>query len=162
MIADHVVQLPAWASARTVHSYVDSLPGEIGTRSLLQAAWDAGKQVIVPYLDAPRAPMKHARLTSFDALVAGPWGLLQPEPADFVDEPPTADVVLVPGLRFDRDGYRIGQGGGYYDRLLRDIDGATFLGLTYDDCLVDRIPRQPHDIAVHAIITPRGVTATTT
>jgi len=69
-------------------------------------------------------------------------------------------VVLVPGLLFDTRGFRVGQGGGFYDRFLAGLPAATLMvGLTYDEFVLNRIPEANHDIPVHLVATPSGVRA---
>ena len=63
------------------------------------------------------------------------------------------DLILVPALLVDRAGNRLGKGGGCYDRALRRTTGLT-VALVNDDELVDALPREPHDVRVHAVITP--------
>jgi 5-formyltetrahydrofolate cyclo-ligase len=70
-----------------------------------------------------------------------------------------ADVLIVPALAVDTDGYRLGQGGGSYDRALHRVSpSATLLALVYDDELFDAavepLPREPHDLRVHGVLTP--------
>ena len=79
------------------------------------------------------------------------WNILEPENrADISVE--EIDLVLVPGLGFDRLGHRVGYGGGYYDRLLEYVN-AFKIGLSLDSCFVELIPTQSHDIAVDCLIT---------
>ena len=92
------------------------------------------------------------------ALVAGPFGLLEPaEPA----LPPTAvgeaTVILVPALAVDRGGVRLGRGGGYYDRSLplRAV-GARLVAVVRDDEIVDELPSEPHDVRMTHALTPAG------
>jgi 5-formyltetrahydrofolate cyclo-ligase len=159
-IRRHLCNLPAWTGARTVHTYVNSLQGEVITRGSITAAKKAGMRVLIPYVDPSGPPMRHAELDGLDDLQAGHWGLEQPLNPRFFDDLSVIDVVLVPGLIFDLRGYRIGQGGGFYDRFLAALpDGALTVGLTYDEFVVHRIPNDDHDIPVHLLATPSGVHA---
>ena len=67
--------------------------------------------------------------------------------------PEDVDLILVPGVAFDRDFYRLGQGGGYYDRLLSGTN-AVKAGVCHDAALIGRVPREAHDIRMDAVITP--------
>ncbi len=159
-ILGHLQILPAWVAARTVHSYVDCLHGEVMTRASIELARAAGKRVLVPYVEPTGPPMRHAEINGLADLQTGHWGLQQPASPRFVDDLSVIDVVLVPGLLFDRRGFRIGQGGGFYDRFLAALHhGATTIGLTYDEFVVNRIPNEDHDIPVHLVATPSGVIA---
>jgi 5-formyltetrahydrofolate cyclo-ligase len=91
-------------------------------------------------------------------LVPGRYGLLEPiGPRLGVDAVAFAQLVLVPALQVDREGYRLGRGGGSFDRALMRTTGLV-VAVVYDDELVDEVPREPHDVPVHAVITPeRGL-----
>ena len=67
--------------------------------------------------------------------------------------PVKGDIIIVPGLTFDREGYRIGKGGGYYDRLLEASPEAFTVGLARDALLTDRVPREEHDMRVMCLVT---------
>ena len=116
-----------------------SVRGELGTRMLLDALPDvAVPQIVGEVLQARRydgtlVPGSNRIPTSDGPLV---------EPAS----------VLVPGLAFDRHGGRLGYGGGYYDRFLAGRD-VPRIALAYDFQLVDRVPTEPHDVPMHAIVT---------
>ena len=154
-IARRILESPAWARASTVHTYVSSLPGEVETLALIGAARDRGKRVLVPVVAGRRKPLRHAEIGDLQELSRGPLGLLQPRIPRFVE--PAADLVLVPGLVFDRRGFRIGRGGGYYDRFLAGLAGGERIGLIYDELFVDRVPTEDHDVAVDAVATPSGL-----
>lgn len=93
-----------------------------------------------------------------DATEAGPFGIREP-----IETAPVAlpDVLLVPLLAVDRDGYRLGYGGGFYDRTLeslRSVGKASLaIGLAFPELVTDRLPREPHDIPVEWILTPDGL-----
>ena len=154
-IARRLLESPAWGRARTVHTYVSSLPGEVDTHALVGAARARGMRVLVPVVAGRREPLRHAEIGGLRELARGPLGLLQPRSPRFVE--PAADLVLVPGLLFDRRGGRIGRGGGYYDRFLAGLAGGERIGLIYDELFVDRVPTEDHDVAVDAVATPSGL-----
>jgi 5-formyltetrahydrofolate cyclo-ligase len=88
-------------------------------------------------------------------LVSGEYGILEPSGAHVPIE--ELDVVVVPALAFDRGGFRLGWGGGYYDRMLATLDeNVTTAVVGYDWQLVDELPREPHDQPVQWVITPSG------
>ena len=154
-IARRVLESPAWGRARTVHTYVSSLPGEVDTHALIGAARARGMRVLVPVVAGRREPLRHAEIGCLGELARGPLGLLQPRSPRFVE--PAADLVLVPGLLFDRRGGRIGRGGGFYDRFLAALAGGVRIGLIYDELFVDRVPTEDHDVPVDAVATPSGL-----
>ncbi len=134
-----------------------SFRSEWDTRALLGAALEAGKTVVAPRVDAASRMLEPRRVTDPDFdLAPGFRGISEPLPHCAPVAFAAIDWVLVPGVAFDPNGYRIGYGGGYYDRLLpllrhdvRRVSGAFELQL------VDRVPTAPHDLTVDAIVTER-------
>lgn len=89
------------------------------------------------------------------------FGIDQPPAGARVVEPEELSAVLVPGRVFDRDGYRLGRGGGHYDRLLpRLAPGTPIVGVTVEARIVARLPREPHDRPMTHLATERGVFST--
>jgi 5-formyltetrahydrofolate cyclo-ligase len=90
----------------------------------------------------------------FGPLAPGPFGLLEPTtpPVD----PGVLDLVVVPGLAFDREGYRLGHGQGYYDRFLASVWAET-LGVVPEALLLSRLPRDPWDVPVAHLASEKGV-----
>jgi 5-formyltetrahydrofolate cyclo-ligase len=159
LIRDHVLSLPQVAAAGTVAAYY-SAGTEPSTRSLVYALWKRGSYVVLPIL-LPDGDLDWASYEGPDSLVAGPKGLLQPaEPPRGTGTVARADVVLVPALAVDRAGFRLGRGGGSYDRALARVGGQVpVIALLYDDELVDAVPVEEHDRPVRAVARPgHGVT----
>ena len=153
VICDRAADLPAFREATTVHAYV-GVASEVRTLPLLEAAWGAGKRVVCPRIGIG-GRLEGRRVRSFEDLVSGPRGLREPDP-DTTDLVPAEeiDLVVVPGIGFDRQGGRLGFGGGYYDRFL-STTAASRLGLAFSLQIVDRIPQEPGDEPVHWIVTER-------
>lgn len=85
------------------------------------------------------------------------WGMLTPRLKVPV-RPQAVTAVLVPGLAFDQSGHRLGRGAGVYDRLLATLPSTALrIGLVHADRVIPALPREPHDVAMHAIITPDGI-----
>jgi 5-formyltetrahydrofolate cyclo-ligase len=159
MIRDHVLSMPQVAAAGTIAAYY-SIGTEPSTRSLVYALWKRGSYVVLPLL-LPDGDLDWASYEGPDSLVPGPRGLLQPaEPARGPATVSRADVVLVPAVAVDRAGYRLGRGGGSYDRILARVgEQVPSIALLYDDELVDAVPVEEHDQAVRAVARPvHGVT----
>jgi 5-formyltetrahydrofolate cyclo-ligase len=92
-----------------------------------------------------------------EELVPARFGLLEPDPNRMrVASPNEADVIIVPGVAFDREGRRVGFGGGYYDRLLSG-NGALAVALSYEGQLVEKAPVDAHDVPVDVIVTERAI-----
>jgi len=151
-VLSHLYASELYRDARTVHTYV-SVDNEVDTWPLIVRALEEGKQVVVPVVSGK--DLKHSRIESPSELKRGKWSLW--EPRCFRDTDLAAvDLVLVPGVAFDRRGYRIGFGGGYYDRFLSQVL-APKVGLAFEFQVVPRIPEDPHDERVGYLATESGI-----
>ncbi len=126
---------------------------ELDTRPILEALHAAGYTSCLPVVAQHRAPLVFRVWTPDMDLVAGPFGESTPPP-----EAPSAvpDIVLVPGLAFDRQGYRVGYGAGFYDRTLaalRAVKPITAVGIGYAGQIFAEVPRAPTDEPLDWIIT---------
>jgi len=155
------MSLPEYVDARTVMCYVD-IRDEVRTRPLLRAALDAGKRAVIPYCVAGDR-LELFRMESLDELAVGTFGILEPADAwrdrdDRRVEAAELDLILLPGVAFDRRGGRIGHGKGYYDRLLERVrtDAAT-VALAFECQIFDEIPMQAHDVYMDMVITETAV-----
>lgn len=102
----------------------------------------------------PKVAGEELSVHPFGPLAPGPFGLLEPTtpPVD----PGDLDLVVVPGLAFDQEGYRLGHGQGYYDRFLASVQAVT-AGVVPEALLLPRLPRDPWDVPVGHLVTERGV-----
>jgi 5-formyltetrahydrofolate cyclo-ligase len=156
-IADQVLACEEVRRAATVAAYV-GLGTEPGTGPLLAALRDAGKRVLLPVL-LPGNDLDWAAYSGDEGLAPARFGLLEPtDPRLGVDAIATPDVVLVPGLAVDPAGFRLGRGGGSYDRALARVPVGTFTCvLLYDDEVGRDVPVEPHDLPVSAAVSPSGL-----
>lgn len=138
-----VLNNPSFIKAEVVASFV-SMPTELNTTPLIQAAWQAHKRVCVPKSVAGSKLIWYELGSSqgFDSLVKSSFGVPEPVPQIHTElnlgEVGSAALALVPGLVFDTRGFRIGYGGGYYDRFLASFEGDT-LGLALKECMVESL-----------------------
>jgi 5-formyltetrahydrofolate cyclo-ligase len=154
LIRDHVLEMPEVAAAGTIAAYY-SIGAEPDTRRLIFALWKRGSYVVLPVL-LPDGDLDWASYEGPDSLAPGPRGLLEPtEPARGPATVARADVVLVPALAVDARGYRLGRGGGSYDRALARVGGQVpTIALLYDDELLPAVPTEPHDQRVRLAVRP--------
>jgi 5-formyltetrahydrofolate cyclo-ligase len=127
----------------------------------IEALRAAGHDVLLPVVADLGGPLNWARYTGPDAFVAGPFGLREPAgPRLGPDAVGRASLVLLPALAVDRQGVRLGKGGGFYDRTLPLVRaGAALVVVLYDGELVEALPAEPHDRRVTAALQPAtGVT----
>ena len=150
-IHHRLIRMPAYQIARRVACYV-SVKNEVDTKTPIRAALREGKRVAVPIARANGA-MDFQAIAGLNELRTAHYGLREPVPNPELILPPQAlDVILIPGIAFDRRGHRIGSGKGYYDRFLTRTK-AVRIGLAYDFQVIDRVPAEPHDVKMDWIVT---------
>ena len=159
LICARAAALPAVARATCLHLYWPLAErGEVDTRPLIQAVRGRGATVVLPVVTSfdPAAPtLAHRRYDGPGALATNRWGLR--EPAGTPEVPlDTLDAVVVPALGADVRGTRLGHGAGYYDAFLGDLAVPRIL-LTYEACVVDALPAEPHDVPATTVVTERRV-----
>ncbi|MGM9590268.1 MAG: 5-formyltetrahydrofolate cyclo-ligase [Faecousia sp.] len=147
LLCQRVLRSPAYQSAHSIYGYVP-FNQEVDILPLLHRALADGKQVALPKCDGRE--MRFLCVSDLTRVQYTARGV--PEPAD--DAPVARDesaLVIVPGLAFDCRGYRIGYGGGYYDRFLAKEPGHPTIALCYDFQLLDRLEPDPYDVPVDTI-----------
>jgi len=155
LVCRQIMALPAWTAAQTVQVFAP-LPFEIDIAPVAIDALAAGKRVYVPRVDWATRTMVPALVTNWSAdLLPDRHGLLNPRPDLPVLPLAELNVLLVPGLAFDRQGNRLGRGGGFYDRLLSDpAFRASSIGICYATQLLNpgEIPTEPGDRKVEMVV----------
>lgn len=140
-----------YSKADIIFTYV-SVKDEPDTRGIIHAALVNGKAVAVP-LCVEDNNMEFYLIKSADDLVKGKYGLFEPDKTKCKKVEPTEEsLCIVPGLSFDAKGFRLGKGGGYYDRFLKDFKG-TSAGLCYHSFLRLQLPAESFDIPVDITVT---------
>lgn len=156
--------LPAYQAAKTVMWYVDA-GSEVRTRHTLPEALTHGKRVVVPYCIVETNELELFHLEDMSELVEGAYKILEPRedlrkvPGKIL-QPEELDLVMVPGTAFDARGGRMGQGKGYYDRLLaRARKDAPLVALAFECQMFPSIPVDAHDVYMDLVITEAGTYA---
>ena len=135
----------AFIEAKTVMLY-SSLPDEVYTHDFLEK-WRNEKKIILPTVVGDDIiPVELSRDTEF---ATGDFNILEPQNEEYTGD---YDLIVVPGVAFDRKGNRIGRGKGYYDRFLCKHLNVTRIGICFDFQLVDEVPTEENDIRMHEII----------
>lgn len=164
---EKLFSLPAWREASVICGYV-SVRGELNTDPILQRAAAEGKTVALPVTvtGAAEGRMVFRALPNgdFSRLTPARFGIPEPDEScpSLTGRDLTHALILIPALAFDENGYRLGYGGGYYDRFLSFLREAeiphTTVGLAYSVCRAATLPRNAHDIPVHIILDERSTT----
>lgn len=152
----HLLATDVWIKAQTIGISI-SLDYEWDTEPIIRAAWEKGKDVCVPKCYPERHKMHFFKLTSFSELENVYYQLQEPNPkkAQHIKKD-KIDLLIVPGLYFDSFGYRIGFGGGYYDRYLKGFENPS-LSLTSTLLVESQLPRDAFDIPVKHLMTEKGL-----
>jgi len=147
--------LPEFAKAKTIAFYVAKQTSrEVETEDMIKESLAAGKRVLVPVVDKAARKILFSELRDYDSELAhGAFNILVP-----IRE---SGLVIVPALVFDLQGHRLGYGGGYYDRLLRELasikPSLPFVGLAYELQVVDKLPKTLWDVPVNILVTEKRV-----
>ena len=151
-ILSNVLSLPEVNDADLILLYY-SVGREVDTRALLGELYSRGKTVALPICQ-PKGIMSfysyHGRMTK-----DGFYGIPVPEDGKEID-PPAGTVMIVPALAFDNDGFRLGQGGGYYDRYLASHELFT-IGVGREELLLDKTPTDAYDMPVNVLVTEKKI-----
>ena len=142
-------ELPAWNKARTVMAYA-ALPGEPDLTPVLREILSSGRRLVLPRCEGEEIVPR--LVSGLWRLSPGAYGILEPDADCPPVRPEEIGFFLVPGLAFDREGFRLGQGGGYYDRFLPKACGYR-LGVCHEWELLPAVPREAHDERVNGVLT---------
>jgi 5-formyltetrahydrofolate cyclo-ligase len=157
-ICRRVISSALFRRARTVMLF-SSFRSEVDTKRVIAEALRLKKRVVLPKVAAGKTrgilPVE-IREPAKD-LAPGAYGIMEPVSAGKALTPSAIDAVFIPGLAFDKRGYRIGYGGGYYDSFMRRIPRRKTAGLAFGAQVVKTMPRERHDVPVGRIYTEKGV-----
>ena len=158
-IVNRFILLDAYKKAGNIMLYLD-MRNEVKTGPLIERILHEGKRALIPVTNPEDYSLTVSELIDPQHdLFPGKFGLMEPNEDTLRPvEPNTIDLVLVPGLVFDRKGYRIGFGAGYYDRFLPTLQPhIPLISLAYELQIVDDVPREPHDVPVHMVVTEQRI-----
>ena len=155
-ISNNLLSLPAFQDSTHILFYV-SYNGEVHTHNLIKKAFSLHKKVYVPISKTKNHTLSISKLQQFNDLIPGTYAILEPkkEKRNFVPLK-QVETIIVPGVGFDHNGHRLGQGGGFYDWLFTHTN-ATSIGLAFEFQIQHKIPVEPHDQQVDCIVTEKRV-----
>jgi len=154
LIKGKLFKLEEFKKAKRVMFYV-STDEEVSTKEMISETLKMGKKVCVPITFEEEKRIEAGEIDDSCVLRKGPYGIYQPEGCDIKPvNKEKIDLVVVPGVAFDRCNVRLGRGHGYYDRFLKDLpDSTKTVALAFDFQVVEAVPKDSHDIPVSKIIT---------
>jgi 5-formyltetrahydrofolate cyclo-ligase len=153
-IFERLLALPEYKDAQTVMAYF-SIGREVDTHRAMEHALDSGKRVALPFVTG-RGTMEARQIASLSDLVPGTYDIPAPAGDSAAIPPHEIDLILVPAAAFDRAGFRLGHGAGFYDRYLAACP-AFSVGLAREKLVLDRVPREEHDRAVDLLVTEKKI-----
>lgn len=158
VIGRKLLQEPSIKEGKTIAITMSNKP-EVDTTMIIEALWQLGKRVCIPKC-GPARTMDFYEIDGFFQTERSKMNILEPVPelTQLVAKC-ELDVIIVPGIVFDTSGYRIGFGGGYYDRFLADYTGKT-IALAFDEQIVTHVPKDMYDLPVERIVTDKNAYTT--
>ncbi len=154
-IAANVRRLNEYRPSKTLLVYV-STPIEVDTKGIIEAAWADGKRVAVPRCIPDTRDMEFHYIASFDELSPGAFSVLEPPETNEIVTDFSDCLMIVPGMQFDMNGYRLGYGKGYYDRYMVRFTGRS-AGICYSGELKPYMHHGRYDRTVDIIVTDRKI-----
>lgn len=156
-INSYIMEWDKYKDSKAIMTYY-SFRNEVLTDELINNAFDNKKTVVLPKSIKEGSQILPCIITSLSDLKKENYGIMEP-PTDNLLERDKLDIVFVPGVGFDKRGFRIGYGAGYYDRFLSDYKGIK-VGVCFELQVVDHAYNDEHDIAMDYIITEKGIIKT--
>ena len=148
-----------YREAKNIFIYI-SYDSEINTKEIINKALKDNKKIYVPRTEFKTRLMDAVEITSLDNLIESEYGILEPSAEEAHINPNELDLIIVPGVAFDRNGGRMGYGAGFYDRYFKKINKDNIkkikkLALAYDFQILEKIPMNEQDVPVSYIITEK-------
>ena len=151
IIGQKLLHSPVFKKAKRVMFYI-ALSGEVDTKDMIKTAQRLGKIIAVPVCRRIPGALRPCLLGKGHRLVQGPYGIAEPAIKKAIN-PVDLDLVVLPGMAFDRKGNRLGRGKGYYDRFLKRLPERTVtVGLAFGFQILPAVPATRHDVSVDKVI----------
>lgn len=150
LIRENLRQLDIYKKAKSVFVFI-SYKSEVDTRGIIEDILADGKKLLVPLVKG--SEMIAVEVKGIDDLEPNKMGILEPKSGDEVTD---VDLTITPGLAFDKDGYRLGYGGGYYDKFFAKVDTIR-MGIGYFDQYVESLVHEDYDKALEYLLTEEGL-----
>ena len=157
-IKKNLFELPEFEKAKTIMFYV-AKDKEVRTEEMIKGSLKMGKRVAVPISKVEERDLIPSLLTDYEELVPGTYGILEPREGGHRAIPlENIELVIVPGVAFDRQGNRLGFGGGFYDNFLGKVPpGIPRLGLAFELQILEELPFGEKDVPVDGVVTEERI-----
>lgn len=153
-IKKNLESLTEYQDSETIFFYV-SFGREVDTLNLIKDSLKQGKKVVIPYYNGEIYSLSY--IENFDSLILGRYAILEPKQEHIREASlDSIDLMIIPGLGFDKKMNRIGYGEGNYDRFMKKSN-ARKVALAYEFQLFEEIPHDEHDVPVNMIITEKNI-----
>lgn len=150
LIRENLRELDIYKKAKSVFVFI-SYKSEVDTRGIIEDILADGKKLLVPLVKGKE--MIAVEVKGIDDLEPNKMGILEPKSGDEVTD---VDLTITPGLAFDKDGFRLGYGGGYYDKFFAKVDTIR-MGIGYSDQYVESLVHEDYDKALEYLLTEEGL-----
>lgn len=159
IIANKLYESEYYKEASKIFIYV-SFGAEINTKIIINKALNDGKKIYIPRSDYKTKLMEAVQIKSLNELIEDSYGILSPNSENEPIDPNELDLIIMPGVAFDKNGGRMGYGAGFYDRYLKRIAKANHkripkVALAYDVQIVERVPMYKEDMPIDYILSEK-------
>lgn len=154
-ILQQLLQFPAYLAATNISCFL-GFGTEINTVPFIASAMQTGRKIYLPRVQKNRAMTMHV-FTKWENLEKSTYGIFEPTAHTPIIPPSELDIIIIPCLACTQNGYRLGYGGGYYDKYLSTVGNVPKVIICRDAFVVDTLPIDLHDIAADYIITEKRI-----
>lgn len=151
-ICNNLLQLHEFRKSQKILFYMP-IRNEVDLTYAIEQSWEEGKATLLPVIQRKAKKMTCVQFQDWSELAKGTYGILEPIHHHRMMDPKLIDVVIVPGVAFDLHGYRLGYGGGYYDRFFTHYPEPVRIGVAYPEQLVPTVYPELHDQPLHILVT---------
>lgn len=156
LIFEEIINSEIYKKSKKIFTYI-SFGSEVDTIKLINYSFSNNKEVYVPKINKQTKDMIALKIHNFNNMSVDKWGIIEPKSVDKANIGTDFDLIIMPGIAFDKQGNRIGYGGGYYDKYISKLNNASnLLALAYDFQIIQDIESESHDIKVDFILTNKG------
>lgn len=156
LIFEEIINSEIYKKSKKIFTYI-SFGSEVDTIKLINYSFSNNKEVYVPKINKQTKDMIALKIHNFNNMSVDKWGIIEPKSVDKTNIGTDFDLIIMPGIAFDKQGNRIGYGGGYYDKYISKLNNASnLLALAYDFQIIQDIESESHDIKVDFILTNKG------